>query len=160
MFCWLRCIGCSIDNRAFAPQKNNLMATILLIEDDEDIRPLLATMLTASGHDVRQAANGLEGMRLYRAEPADLVLTDLVMPEQEGLATIIDFRRLNPAVRIIAMSGGFAYDPKLYLHMAASFGADRVLRKPFDLEELQQTVAEVLAAPARATPGASSAPKT
>jgi DNA-binding response OmpR family regulator len=129
------------------------MASILLIEDDEDIRPLLAVMLAAAGHVVHQAANGLEGMRLYRAEPADLVLTDLVMPEQEGLATILELRRLNPEVRIIAMSGGFAYDPKLYLHMASSFGADRVLRKPFGLEELKEVVDAVLAAPPRQPPG-------
>jgi CheY-like chemotaxis protein len=130
------------------------MASILLIEDDEDIRPLITTMLVRSGHTVRQAGNGLEGMRLYREAPSDLVLTDVVMPEQEGLATIIELRRLNPAVRIIAMSGGFAYDPKLYLHMAERFGADRVLRKPFQFSELQEVVNSLLAAPPRGEPPA------
>jgi CheY-like chemotaxis protein len=126
------------------------MASILLVEDDEDVRPLINAMLGKLGHSVRQAGNGIEGVRLYRQEPADLVLTDLVMPEQEGLAMIMELRRLNPAVRIIAMSGGFAYDPKLYLHMATRFGADRVLRKPFQFAELQEAVNTLLAAPPRA----------
>jgi DNA-binding response OmpR family regulator len=125
------------------------MASILVVEDDEDIRPLIAAMLIKSGHTVRQAGNGIEGVKLYRESPSDLVLTDVVMPEQEGLAMIIELRRLNPAVRIIAMSGGFAYDPKLYLHMASRFGADRVLRKPFQFTELIDTVNALLAAPPR-----------
>jgi len=133
------------------------MASILLIEDDEDIRPLINTMLVRSGHTVRQAANGLEGVRLYREAPADLVLTDVVMPEQEGLATILELRRMNPAVKIIAMSGGFAYDPKLYLHMAERFGADRVLRKPFQFAELKQTVDSLLAEPSGGSPAAPAA---
>jgi DNA-binding response OmpR family regulator len=132
------------------------MASILVVEDDEDIRPLIAGMLVKVGHTVRQAGNGLEGVRLYREAPADLVLTDVVMPEQEGLAMILELRRMNPAVRIIAMSGGFAYDPKLYLHMASRFGADRVLRKPFQFSELIDAVNGLLgAAPRDAGPAAS-----
>jgi len=123
------------------------MASILVVEDDEDIRPLICSMLVKSGHAVRQAGNGIEGVKLYRESPADLVLTDVVMPEQEGLGMILELRKINPAVRIIAMSGGFAYDPKLYLHMATRFGADRVLRKPFQFTELIEAVNAVLAAP-------------
>jgi DNA-binding response OmpR family regulator len=129
------------------------MASILVVEDDEDIRPLITAMLVKAGHAVRQAGNGLEGAKLYRESPADLVLTDVVMPEQEGLAMIIELRRINPAVRIIAMSGGFAYDPKLYLHMASRFGADRVLRKPFQFTELIEAVNGLLAAPKGSDPG-------
>lgn len=125
------------------------MASILIIEDDESIRPLISAVLAKSGHSVREAVNGLEGVRLYREAPADLVITDIVMPDQEGLATIIELRRINPSVRIIAMSGGFAFDPKLYLHMASRFGADRVLSKPFQFGELVETVNAVLAAPPR-----------
>lgn len=131
------------------------MASILVVEDDEDIRPLICMMLVKAGHAVRQAGNGIEGVRLYREAPADLVLTDVVMPEQEGLAMIIELRRLNPKVKIIAMSGGFAYDPKLYLHMASRFGADRVLRKPFQFNELIEAVNLVLVPPpADAAPAA------
>ena len=123
------------------------MASILLIDDDDDVRPTIAAMLARGGHDIRQAENGVEGMEMYRHKPSDLVLTDLVMPEKEGLATILELRSLNPTVKIIAMSGGFAYDPKLYLHMATRFGADRVLRKPFSPQELLDAVKATLEAP-------------
>ncbi len=123
------------------------MASILLIEDDDDVRMMIATVLGRAGHTVRQAENGVEGLELYRSKQADLVLTDLVMPEKEGLATIMELRRINPTVRIIAMSGGYVYDPKLYLHMATRFGADRVLSKPFDVDALKQIIQEMLSEP-------------
>lgn len=123
------------------------MASILLIDDDDDVRPTIAAMLARGAHEVRQAENGVEGLDMYRFKPADLVLTDLVMPEKEGLATIMELRKINPAVKIVAMSGGFAYDPKLYLHMATRFGADRVLRKPFSPQELLDTIKATLEAP-------------
>lgn len=128
------------------------MATILLIDDEEDIRNILSLMLTSAGHTVREAANGAEGLRLYRAAPTDLVITDVVMPEQEGLSTIMELRKLEPKLKIIAMSGGFAYDPKLYLHMATRLGAERVLRKPFSYEDLTSAVNAVLAAPPGSAP--------
>lgn len=123
------------------------MANILLIDDEDDIRLLVSSLLARLGHQVRQASNGIEGLKLYRESPADLVITDVVMPEQEGLSMIIELRKMHPAARIIAMSGGFAHDPKLYLHMAQKFGADRVLRKPFSLEELKSTVEAMLPVP-------------
>lgn len=123
------------------------MANILLIDDEEDIRLLVSSLLTKLGHHVRQAGNGVEGLQLYREHPADLVITDVVMPEQEGLSMILELRKMNPAARIIAMSGGFAHDPKLYLNMAKKFGADRVLRKPFSLDELKDSVNAVLPPP-------------
>lgn len=123
------------------------MANILLIDDEDDFRQLVGSLLASLGHQVRQAGNGLEGLKLYREQPADLVITDVVMPEQEGLSMIIELRKLNPAARIIAMSGGFVHDPKLYLHMAQKFGADRVLRKPFSLEDLKGALNTLLPPP-------------
>lgn len=121
------------------------MADILLIDDDETFRDVLACALEQSGHTVRQAANGIEGLRIYRQSPADLVITDIVMPEKEGLDVIRDLHREFPAARVIAMSGGLAQDPKLYLFMAEKFGAAAVLAKPFQLADLAKAVDTALA---------------
>lgn len=121
------------------------MANILVIDDDDIFRDVLVSALAQAGHSVRQAGNGVEGLRKFHEEPAELVITDIVMPEKEGLDTIRDLRREFPAARIIAMSGGLAHDPRLYLHMAEKFGAAAVLAKPFNLAELHQTVNAALA---------------
>ena len=121
--------------------------SILVIDDDAPIRELLVETLSRRGYSVRSAGHGVEGITLYRALPADLVITDMVMPEQDGLSTIMELRRIAPDVRIIAMSGGMVQTPKLYLQFAEKLGADRVLLKPFELSELVRIVAEVLALP-------------
>jgi CheY-like chemotaxis protein len=121
------------------------MANILVIDDDDIFRDVLVSALRQAGHTVREAGDGNEGLRLFHEQPAELVLTDIVMPEKEGLDTIRDLRREFPAARIVAMSGGLAHDPKLYLHMAEKFGATAVLAKPFQLAELYQTVNAALA---------------
>ena len=121
------------------------MADILVIEDDDTFRDLLLMALSQQGHTVRGAINGIDGLNQFRAQPADLVITDIVMPEKEGLDTIRDLRRDFPGTRIIAMSGGVAYDPKLYLHMASRFGATAILAKPFSLARLQEAVGTALA---------------
>ena len=90
------------------------MPSILLIEDDDLFREALATALKERGYAVTQARDGDEGLRIFRVEPADLVLTDLVMPNKEGVGTIMELRRGNPNLRIIAMSGGLAFDAPRY----------------------------------------------
>lgn len=132
---------------ALAPFIFRFMASILVIDDDEDIRLILVTLLQRMGHTVLQAGNGLDGLKTYCSHSIDLVITDLVMPEKEGLSTIMELRKIQPRVRIIAMSGGLAHDPKLYLHMAEKLGADRVLRKPFQLTDLQSAVEDTLVLP-------------
>ncbi len=121
------------------------MADLIIIDDDATLREVLTTALTQSGHTVRQAGDGDAGIRLYRQRPADLVITDIVMPDKEGLDTIIELRRDYPTARIIAMSGGLAHDPKLYLHMAEKLGARLVLYKPFSLAELFEAIDNALA---------------
>ena len=123
------------------------MAAILLIDDDDMFRDVLASALATSGHKVTQASNGAEGLRLFRQSPPDLVITDIVMPEKEGLGTIMELRQSHPTARVIAMSGGLAHDPKLYLHMAEKFGASAVLAKPFHLSDLMKAVDAALQSP-------------
>lgn len=124
-------------------------ATILVIDDEPQLRGMVKQMLAQEGYAVEEAHNGAEGLRAFRQAPADLVITDIVMPEKEGIETIRELRRDFPDVKIIAMSGGGRVDPGEYLHFALKLGAARILRKPFRFHELLEAVRDVLEAPPR-----------
>ena len=118
------------------------MARILLIEDDNDLRTMLRTVLADAGHTVIEARDGQEGLNLFRQAGADLVVTDIVMPEKEGLAVLLELRKAQPPVKVIAMSGeGNASD---YLDMARLMGAAKVLPKPFRPSALLSAIYELL----------------
>ncbi|MBX3745210.1 MAG: response regulator [Verrucomicrobiae bacterium] len=121
------------------------MKTILLVDDDNDFRETLGRVLARAGYEVRQATNGREAVASYREAPSDLVITDLIMPEREGIETILELRRLQPEVRVIAISGGGRVGPGDYLRMAQSLGAQRTLSKPFPSDQLLKAIEEVLA---------------
>jgi DNA-binding response OmpR family regulator len=120
------------------------MKHILVVDDDEAIRSLLKTILEREGYEVSSAADGKEAIRLFRRNPSDLIITDIIMPEQEGLKTIFDLRQEHPDVRIIAISGGGQYGLGEYLDAAAAFGADETFSKPFDRTELVKSVRHLL----------------
>ena len=120
------------------------MAHILLIDDDDQIRAMLQQMLEREGHKVVSAADGKQGIKLFREQAADLIITDIIMPEKEGLETIMELRRDFPEVRIIAISGGGRMKPEEYLHLAERCGACRTLTKPFRRNELLDAVRESL----------------
>jgi CheY-like chemotaxis protein len=118
---------------------------ILLIEDNDALRRMAHRMLVTAGYDVQDAADGEAGLACYRQQRSDLVITDILMPEKEGLETIRALRRSDPQVRIIAMSGAGQGAAEGYLELALKFGARRILRKPFTQDELLTAVTEVLA---------------
>jgi CheY-like chemotaxis protein len=118
---------------------------IVFMDDDEAIQRLVQMILTKEGYQVRVACNGLEGMKLLEEEPAELVITDLVMPVQEGLESIMLLRRKYPEIKIIAVSGGLQRGVIDMLPTADKLGANRTMRKPLLREELLQAIAEVLA---------------
>jgi len=118
------------------------MARILVIDDAVAVRELLEQMLRLTGHDVVSAANGKEGIDQLRRQPVELVITDLFMPEKEGLETIRELRRDFPNIGIIAMSGEPGM-PSL-LGIAKRFGALKTIEKPFDRTEMMAAVDEVL----------------
>lgn len=125
------------------------MASILLVEDDDNVRDIVAKALAGAGHDVEGASNGIVALAAYRRQARDVVITDLVMPEKDGLEMIMELRRLDPAVKIIAMSGGGrTLGPgQLYLESARSFGALQVLAKPFTSAAIVKAVSDVLLRP-------------
>jgi CheY-like chemotaxis protein len=116
---------------------------ILLIDDNDTFRSIARRMLVNAGYEVHEAANGETALAAYRQQRFDLVITDIVMPDMEGLEAIMKLRRQNPDVKIIAMSG--ADSAGAYLDSAKIFGARRMLSKPFTQGELLTAVSEVLA---------------
>jgi CheY-like chemotaxis protein len=123
------------------------MAVLLVIDDTESIRQLVRQILIADGHDVLEAVDGLSGLRLVAAHAPELVVTDIVMPNKEGIETIREIRRIAPDTRIIAISGSLPARGQLYLDAAAKLGADATMRKPFRPADLRDTVRRLLAAP-------------
>ena len=121
------------------------MARILLIEDNDPIRALLRENLELEGHTVIEARNGQEGLDLFRQAGADLVITDIVMPEKEGLAVLMELRNEQPPVKVIAISGGGLGSAEDYLATAKVLGAATVLLKPFPPAVLIAAITELLA---------------
>ncbi len=120
------------------------MIKILVIEDDNSFRNVLVQMLTRAGYDVKQAGDGNQAVEVCCAFEPDLVLTDIIMPDKEGLETIQELLGISPNMKIIAMSGGGKFGPDSYLPLAQKLGAKATLQKPFMREELLNTIAEVL----------------
>jgi CheY-like chemotaxis protein len=125
------------------------MANILLVEDDSELRRALRLNLEGLGHRVVEAGDGREAMVILRSVGADVVVTDIVMPEKEGLETIVELRRQWPELPIVAMSGGGRVAPGLSLLAAQHLGARRVLAKPFPVAELDRAITELTRSGAR-----------
>lgn len=116
----------------------------LVIEDEEEIRGEIEHCLTAEGFVVETAANGMEGLKCLEISPVDLVITDILMPEKEGLETIMAIRKRSPQMHIVAISGGGPFPSSFPLDVAEKFGADAILAKPFRAAELLAIIGDVL----------------
>lgn len=127
------------------------MAVILLIDDDKSFRALTAEVLRQAGHIVNDSPDGKTGLALYHARRHDLITTDIVMPDMEGLDLITRLRHAAPRPRIIAISGNSNFSKPLYLSTARQLGAQRALAKPIRPDVLLEAVTAVLAEPAPPT---------
>lgn len=116
------------------------MKRILIIDDDPRMLQLLGEAFSGSGYHVELAADGEVGLALFRAEPPDVVVTDILMPNREGLETIVALRKLQADVKVVAISGGGNIGPSNFLRLATHLGADAVLAKPFRLSEIRELV--------------------
>lgn len=105
---------------------------------------MICGILVAAGYDVSEAGDGHEGIEIYRHKPLDLVLTDMIMPNTEGVETILQLKQEFPDVRIVAMSGGGRMGAGAFLNLAGKFGARDTLEKPFSKDRLLATVEQVL----------------
>ena len=116
------------------------MKRVLIIDDDDQVRKLMSMMLEREGYQVDQLNDGLNAYRQYRANPYDVVITDIIMPEKEGLETIMEIRRDFPECKVIAISGGGRISPADCLSMAKRLGAAYTFSKPFERAELLDAV--------------------
>jgi CheY-like chemotaxis protein len=126
------------------------MARILVIDDEDLPRRAVVRMLTGAGHDVREAAGGAAGLGLWRDGGADLVLTDLAMPDMTGFEFIDALRAVTRTVPIIAMSGSVIVSDLELVRCAQALGGVYLLGKPFSLHELMAAIASALPGPATA----------
>ena len=123
------------------------MARVLVIDDSASARHMIRRALEVAGHRVQEAGDGRVGLRLQTESPSDLVITDLIMPEKEGLETIRDLRARWPDLAIIAISGGSAsLDKESLLHVARCFGAVESIAKPFTADQITQSVSRAIEA--------------
>lgn len=122
------------------------MSRILVIDDDEQIRWMLRQMLEHEGYEVVDAPDGKVAMILQQEEPADLIITDLLMPEKDGIETIREMRKGFPHVKIIAISGGGAIGPEEYLDLAEKLGSNHTFVKPVRRKEMLEVVRDLIGA--------------
>ena len=120
------------------------MHRILIIDDEPHILLMLKKMLERAGYEIDLASNGKEGLALFQNKPSDLVITDIIMPEKEGLETIREMRRIQSELKIIAMSGGGKISAENYLETAKIFGASRIIEKPFSQQDMVSAARELL----------------
>lgn len=120
------------------------MSKILVLDDEPSILLMIKKMLEKAGYEVIVASNGKEGMQLFERDKPDMVITDIIMPEKEGLETIFELRRMHPDLKIIAISGGGRISPDGYLPGAKLLGANMVFQKPLVQKDFLAAVASLL----------------
>jgi DNA-binding response OmpR family regulator len=122
------------------------MAKVLIIDNDPLLCDTLKMAAEGAGHTVVLAQNGREGLEIFETLKPDVVVTDILMPEKEGMETIVEVRRLNPGVPIIAMSGAAPTGNISFLKIAQKLGANRTLSKPFAMDAFVAAIAAVVKA--------------
>ncbi len=120
------------------------MSRILLADDDHQVRSMLKLTLERAGHEIVEAEDGAQAVQRFSSSSIDLVITDIVMPEKEGIETIMELRSINPQVKIIAISGGGRINPDDYLSWARRFGVLHTFTKPVDRHQLLNAINELM----------------
>lgn len=121
------------------------MAAILVVDDEEPIRFALRQILEAAGHSVEEAENGKKALAAAARRNFDLVITDILMPDKDGIEAIMELKRERPRLPVIAISGGGQVGARTYLEMADAFQADRTMPKPIRARDVLAAVEKLLA---------------
>ena len=127
---------------------------LLIIDDDQSVRVWLRRSLEREGYEVHEAREGGEALKLLADTPVDLIITDIIMPDMEGIAFILALRQRRPPLPVIAISGGGRIGLNNYLEIAKGCGAARALAKPFKIAQLLTLVQELIGPPPPAPPDA------
>ena len=117
------------------------MARILIMDDDPSVRTALKNLLQQDGYEVSVAPNALEGAKIYSTSPPDLIITDLLMPERDGIEALLELRSKYPTIKTIVISG----DAPEFLPIVEDLGANRTIPKPFKNQDVLTAVQELLA---------------
>jgi CheY-like chemotaxis protein len=120
------------------------MPRVLIIEDEAELREMIKTSLIRRKYTVMEAVNGKDALTHFKPAMTDLVVTDLIMPEEDGLKVIMKLREIKPSLKIIAISGGGKAGPGGYLNLAKALGANAILSKPFSINDLISKIEELL----------------
>ena len=120
------------------------MPGILIVEDDKELREMLKISLIRHKYTVLEAANGKDAITHFKPSITDLVVTDLIMPDEDGLKVIMKLREIKPSLKIIAISGGGKAGPGSYLNLAKALGANAIFSKPFSINDLISKIEELL----------------
>lgn len=120
------------------------MPAILIIDDDDAVRLLLEDALTENGFDVVSAPSGVEGVEIAQTEHVDVVITDILMPDKDGLETLMELKKSCPHIKVLVISGSGEFLENSFLEMANKLGADASLAKPLDIKQLISTVSDLV----------------
>lgn len=122
------------------------MARILVVDDEEPIRTLVSRIVMKDGHEVMEAENGKHACEVFQSSEVDLIITDLVMPEQNGIEMIIELKKTHPNLKVIAISGGSGFSGQIdLLSVAKLLGAKHIIKKPFTVDQIRDAVNDTLA---------------
>ena len=121
------------------------MAKILVVDDETPIRTLVSKIVMKDGHEVLEAENGVDACKSFQGNDIDLIITDLVMPEQNGIEMIIEIKKTHPNVKVIAISGGSGFSGQIdLLSVAKLLGAKHIIKKPFTVDQIRDAVNDML----------------
>lgn len=121
------------------------MAKILVVDDEEPIRTLVSKIVAKDGHEIMEAENGMHACKSFQNVDIDLIITDLVMPEQNGIEMIIQLKKTHPNVKVIAISGGSGFSGQIdLLSVAKLLGAKHIIKKPFTVDQIREAVNDTI----------------
>jgi DNA-binding response OmpR family regulator len=126
------------------------MAGVLLVEDDDELREMICLSLTRRKFTVIEAVNGKEAIMHFKPSITDIVVTDIIMPDEDGLKVIMKLREIKPSLKVIAISGGGKAGPGSYLNLAKALGADAIFSKPFSINDLVTKIEDLLSSTSNA----------